>query len=102
MDGKHYNELIDLSQKMYDQAADILTNYCAAKYCGVGNDTTENQLEDYLFVAQETSAYFLGNALALLEPDSQEAEIQTFVQNLRRVIAHVSRQMKQNGNGPVS
>ncbi len=104
MDAKHYNELIELSQKIYDQAADQLTNYCAAKYCGVGNDTTENQLEDYLFVAQETSAYFLGNALAILEPDSQEAEIETFVSNLRRVIAQVNRHMKQqNGNGgPVS
>ena len=42
---------------------------------------------NYLFVTEETSAYFLGYALALLAPESQEAEIETFVRNLRRVIA---------------
>ena len=86
MDKQHYNELILLSQEIYDQAADKLTNYCAAKYCGISNDTTEQQMEDYLFVAEETSAYLLGNALALLAPDSQESEIQSFVDDLRRVI----------------
>ena len=83
MDKKHYNELILLSQKIYDQASDKLTNYCANKYCGVGNDTTEQQLEDYLFVAEETSAYLLGNALALLDPSSQEAEIESFVNDFQ-------------------
>ena len=41
---EQYNELIDLSQKIYEYAADTLTNYCAAKYCGVGNDTAEQQI----------------------------------------------------------
>ena len=66
MDVKHYNELTELSQEIYDQATDKLTNFCAAKYCGISNDTTEQQLEDYLFVAEETSSYLLGTALALL------------------------------------
>ena len=96
MDRKHYNELVMLSQEIYDQASDRLTNYCASKYCGVGNDTTENQMEDYLFVAEETSAYFLGNALALLEPSAQEEEIRTFVENLRRVIGYALRKMNDD------
>ena len=50
-------------------------------------------MEDYLFVAEETSAYFLGNAMALLDPDSQEQEIQTFVENLRRVISYAQKKM---------
>ena len=86
MDAKHYNELIDLSQGIYDQATEKLTNYLSAKYCAVGNETMEQQMEDYLFVTEETSAYFLGNALALLDADTQEAEIKTFTDNLRRVI----------------
>ena len=93
MDKKHYNELVMLSQEIYDQASDKLTNYCANKYCGVGNDTIEQQLEDYLFVAEETSAYLLGNALALLEPEEREAEIRTFVENLRRVIKYAEEKM---------
>ena len=96
MDKKHYNELVMLSQDIYDQATDKLTNFCAAKYCGIGNDTTEQQLEDYLFVAEETSAYLLGNALALLDPDSQEGEIRTFVENLRRVVAYVEKKIGNN------
>ena len=96
MDKQHYNELILLSQEIYDTASDKLTNYCAAKYCGVGNDTMEQQLEDYLFVAEETCTYLLGNALALLSPDSQEAEINTFIQNLRKVMTFAEKKLTEN------
>ena len=96
MDINHYNELIELSQEIYDQATEKLTNYLSAKYCAVGNDTMEQQMEDYLFITQETSAYFLGNALALLDTDSQEAEIKTFTDNLRRVIKYA--QQKAGGD----
>ena len=40
MDVKHFNELIEVSQGICDQAADRIANYCAQKYCAVGNDTT--------------------------------------------------------------
>ena len=96
MDIKHYNELVELSQEIYDHATDRLTNYCANKYCGVSNDTTEQQMEDYLYVALETSAYFLGNALALLTPDSQEAEIKSFEEKLRKVISFAANKRGSN------
>ena len=93
MNKKHRNELIMLSQEIYDQASDRLNNYISSKYCAIGNDTMEEQLEDYLFIAEQTSAYFLGNAMALLDQSSQEAEIQTFVDNLRKVIDYAQRKM---------
>ena len=96
MDINHYNELIELSQKIYSQATDTLTNYCSAKYCGISRNTMEQQMEDYLFVAVETSAYLLGNAMALLEPESLEEEIRTFNENLRRVIAHAKKQLRDD------
>lgn len=96
MNAEHYNELIDLSQKIYEYAADTLTNYCATKYCGVGNDTAKQQMEDLLVVVEEVSAYLLGNMLALFTPESQEDEIRLFEENLRRVIAH---QMKKADGG---
>ncbi len=96
MNAKHYNELIELSQKIYDQATEKLTDYISAKYCAVGNDTTEQQLEDYLFVMEETSAFLLGNALALLDKNIQEEEISRFSDNLRRVIRYA--QQKAGGN----
>ena len=73
MNAEHYNELIELSQKIYDGATEKLTNYLSARYCAIGNDTMQEQMEDYLFVTVETSAYFLGNALALLTPQSQSS-----------------------------
>ena len=97
MDINHYNELIELSQKIYDDAADRLTNYCAAKYCGVGRDTTEQQCEDYLLVAEETAVYFLGNALALLTPDDQEKEIERVTAKLRQVIKHAQQEAGLGG-----
>ena len=96
MDGNHYNELIGLSQGIYDQATEKLTNYLSAKNCAVGNDTAEEQLEDYLFVAEETSAFLLGNALALLDSASQEDEIRKFTENLRRVIRYAQQQADGN------
>ncbi len=87
MDVQHFNELVEISQEICNHASDKIANYCAAKYCAVGNDTTEQQLRDYLFIAEETSAFILGNALALLMPDSREKEIETFLANLRKVIA---------------
>ena len=100
MDRKHYNELILLSQEMYDNATEKMTNYLSAKYCGIGNDTMEQQMEDYLFLTEETSAYLLGNAMALLDDESREAEIRTFTENLRRVIDHQIK--KAGGENPPS
>ena len=95
MDQKHCNELSTLSQEIYDQAREKLTNYCASRYCAIGNDTMEQQLEDFLFVAEETSAYLLGNALALLAPESREKEIQDFSDHVRKIV----RMAEQKADG---
>lgn len=91
MDINHYNELATLSEEICDQATERLSNYISAKYCAVENSTAEQQLEDYLFIAEETSAWFLGNALALLDADTREAEIRTFTDNLRRIIRYAQQ-----------
>ena len=96
MDVKHFNELIEVSQKICDNANDQIANYCAQKYCAVENDTMEQQLRDYLFIAEETTAYILGNALALLNADSQEKEIQTFNENLHRVVKFAQQNAGSN------
>ena len=100
MNAEHYNELIEVSQEICDQAADRIANYCAQKYCAVGNDTTEQQLRDYLFIAEETSAFILGNCLALLTPESREKEIDIFIQNLRRVIGIQMKNIDANNLPP--
>jgi hypothetical protein len=44
----------------------------------------------------ETSACFLGNALALPDTDSQKKDIQTFTENLRRVIKYAQQKADRN------
>ena len=98
MDRKHRIELTELSQEIYDQVSDKLNNYISGKYCAIGNDTMEQQMEDYLFVAEEVSAYFLGNAMALLDPATQETEIRTFTDTLRRVADYAQKKMDMEQN----
>ena len=95
MDKRRYNELILLSQRIHEYANEQLKEYLEKTYAGSGAESMGDQLEDWLFVAEETSAYSLGNAIAMLEPESQEAEIRTFEENLRRVISFAGQ--KQAG-----
>ena len=55
---------------------------------------------DYLFVAEESTGYVLGNALALVDSESVELEISTFENNLRRIVA--AAQKKAGGEIPPS
>lgn len=96
MDKKHYNELILLSQEIYDQINVKLKDYFDKTYATASGDTTEQQLEDWLFVAEETGAYLLGNVIALMDPESQEEEIKTFEENLRRVLTLVKSKHENN------
>ncbi len=94
MDKKHENELILLSQEIYDLAAGRLAQYVADHYGEIPEDTTSQQLEDYLFVSEEVSSYLLGNSMALLSADSQESEIAAFEKNLRKIIAFAVRKVR--------
>ena len=98
MDKKRYNELILLSQRIHEYGNQQLKEYLEKAYAGAGPDSMGDQLEDWLFVAEETSAYSLGNAIAMLEPESQEVEIRTFEENLRRIISYAGK--KQAGENP--
>ena len=95
MNKKRYNELILISQKVQDFANQQLREYMEKTYAGAGTESMGEQLEDWLFVTEESGAYMLGNVLALLEPDSQETEIRTFEENLRKVMAYAAK--KQAG-----
>ena len=74
--------------------------YLEKTYGSVPKNTMAQQMEDYLFLAEESTGYVLGNALALVDPESMELEIQTFENSLRRVVA-VARK-KAGGDIPPS
>lgn len=96
MDRKRYNELILLSQQIHEEANRRLMEYMEKTYAQAGPESMSDQLEDWLFVAQEVAMYTLGNPLATLEPESQELEIRTFEENLRKVISYAGK--KQSGD----
>ena len=82
MDINHYQDLISISREISDQAVDQITQYCSARYCGVGNDTAGNQTEDYLFIVLKTSENLYRNALIQLDPSSQEKMREDFIKRL--------------------
>lgn len=86
MNKDHYSELITLSQDIYQDINSRLTAYLEKTYGSSTENTMTQQMEDYLFVAEEATGYVLGNALALVDPESLELEIQTFENNLRRIV----------------
>ncbi len=94
MNKAHYNELVMVSQEIHDLTNDKLKAYFEKAYATADEGSMSQQLEDWLCIAEEASAFLLGNVIAMLDADSQEAEIKTFEENLRRVIKLVSS--KQN------
>ena len=86
MNKEHYNELIALSQEIFNDINSKLIDYLNKTYGSVPENTMAQQMEDYIFVAEESMGYVLGNALALVDPDSLELEISTFENQLRRII----------------
>ena len=100
MNKEHYNELLSLSREIYEDTTKKLTDYLEKTYGSAPENTMAQQMEDYLFVAEEATGYVLGNALALVDPESLELEIQTFESTLRRIVA--AAQKKAGGSIPPS
>ena len=100
MNKEHYGELVALSQEIYNDINQKLIAYLDKTYGSVPENTMAQQMEDYLFVAEESTGYVLGNALALVDADSVELEISTFENNLRRIVA--AAQKKAGGEIPPS
>ena len=93
MNKEHYNELIMVSQEIHDLTNDKLKAYFENAYATADEGSMSQQLEDWLFIAEESSAFLLGNVIALLDADSQEAEIKSFVDDLRRVMAYAAKKL---------
>ena len=100
MNKEHYGELVALSQEIYNDINQKLIAYLDKTYGSVPENTMAQQMEDYLFVAEESTGYVLGNTLALVDADSVELEISTFENNLRRIVA--AAQKKAGGEIPPS
>jgi len=96
LDAKRGNELILISQRVHDYADQQLKEYLEKTYTSAGPDSMGDQLENWLFLSEETSAYMLGNAVAMLAPEYRDPEILGFEKYLRKVIAYAEK--KQAGD----
>ena len=94
---KHMEELERVAGEIYDLAADRITEYCRKKYADEREDTVGQQLEDYISIADQVSAYLLGNALALVDPSTDEEELAGFAEHIRKVAAYVRLRSEENG-----
>ena len=97
MDNKKRNELILLSQRICDSANGMLKEYLEKTYAEAGPETMGDQLEDWLYVAEESCAYMLGNAVAMLDPEVRDAEITGFEKYLRQVIRKAEEKFDNGG-----
>ena len=91
---KHAEELNELASRVYEQAAQMIGEWCEKTYRGK-KDSEEQQLEDYLEVAERASALLLGNALALTDPAGDEDELRAMGGCILAVADYVRAQEQQ-------
>lgn len=92
---KHQQELDELVSRIYEAAADMITDYCEKTYGSDPENTLEQQLDDYINVAQRASSYLLGNALALIDPDQDGELIKESVDRIQAVADYVRAQAQE-------
>lgn len=95
MDTKRRNELLRISEGIINYGAEQLREHLEQHYAGAGPESMGDQLEDWLFLAEETCAYMLGNAVAMLDKDYRDAEIQGFEKYLRKVISFADQKQAE-------
>ena len=95
MDAKKRNELIRVAEGIVSYGDQQLREYLEKHYAGAGPESMGDQLEDWLFLAEETCAYMLGNAVAMLDKDYRDAEIHGFEKYLRKVISFADQKQAE-------
>ena len=59
MNKEYYGELVTLSQEIYRDINSKLTAYLEKTYGSSNENTMAEQMEDYLFVAEEATGYLI-------------------------------------------
>ena len=84
---------VEVSQRIYDYARDQI-----AKYCEDRGGSMSEQFTDYLMIANEVSAYLMGNALSVLSPDDQKVGIDKLSNNIQAVLQYIANKDQQPVN----
>ena len=89
MTKKHQNELSLLAQKIYDMAANEIQAYINKTYGGKQENTLEQQLEDFHVIADDVSAYLMGNAMAMVDESCWADDLKTLNEHVKTVAKYV-------------
>lgn len=92
IDKKHIQELEKVAAEIYDLAAEKISAYINETYGNNTDDTEVQQLQDFLIIADEVSAYLMGNAMALAEPEFDEGNIAELNSHIAQVTDYVRRE----------
>ena len=89
MTKKHQNELSLLAQKIYDMAANEIQAYINKTYGGQKENTLEQQLEDFHVIADDVSAYLMGNVMAMVDESCWADDLKTLNEHVKTVATYV-------------
>ena len=90
MTKKHQNELTLVAQKIYDMAANEIQSYINKTYGGKQENTLAQQLEDFHVIADEVSAYLMGNAMAMVDETCWADDLKTLNEHIRTIATYVA------------
>ena len=78
------DDAITVSQRIYDYARKQIAEYCK------NSDSLSQQYTDYLMIANEVSAYLMGNTLSVLSPVEQQKGIDGLKKNIEKVLKYIA------------
>ena len=86
----HQTELTQIARKRYDLAANELQAYINKTYCEKQGNTLALQLEDFHLIADEVSAYLMGNAMAMVDESCWNDDLKTLNTHIRQIATYVA------------
>ena len=92
IEGKHIQELEKVAAEIYDLAANKISTYINKTYGNNPDNTEIQQLQDFLIIADEVSAYLMGNAMALTDSKHDERNLSELVAHIKQVTDYVRRE----------
>ena len=90
MTKKHQDELTKVAEKIYDLAANEIQAYITKTYGGRQGDTMAQQLEDFHVIPDETAAYLMGNAMAMMDESCWNDDLKTLNGHIRQIAEYVA------------
>ena len=90
MTKKHQAELTAVAERIYDLAANEIQSYINKTYGKNEKNTLAAQLEDFHVIADTTSSYLMGNAMAMVDETCWNDDLKTLNTHVRQIAKYVA------------